>query len=176
MNLDEIAAFSRYRDKSSNYFEFGCGGSTVFCNSEQRKIKSVDNSLHWINKVKPLVGSTTELIYVNTGPVLEYGIPADQKQTSLFADYSLAFSKRDSDTDLVLIDGRFRVACGLQIVLSEYSGIVLLHDADRTEYKPLFNFFTVLERVDNLVALRLLPTADKLEAAILWDIYKNIHQ
>jgi hypothetical protein len=93
-----------------------------------------------------------------------------------FADYSLAFSQRDSDTDLVLVDGRFRVACALQIVLSNYTGIVLLHDAQRPEYQPLFNFFTVLERVDNLVALRVLSTVDKKGAAILWEIYKNIYK
>ena len=176
MTSAEITAFTRYRDKSRNYFEFGCGGSTVFCDSPQRRTKSVDNNKEWLNKVQPLVGSTTELIYVNTGPVLEYGNPADPTQTAGFADYSLALSQRDSDTDLVLVDGRFRVACALQIVLSNYTGIVLLHDAQRPEYQPLFKFFTVLERVENLVALRISPAADKKEAAILWEIYKNIHK
>ena len=108
--------------------------------------------------------------------MLEYGNPVDPTQTADFADYSLAFSQRDLDTDLVLVDGRFRVACALQIVLSNYTGVVLLHDAQRPEYQPLFKFFTVLERVENLVALRISPAADKKEAAILWEIYKNIHK
>ena len=176
MSSAETTAFGRYRDKSRNYFEFGCGGSTVFCDSPQRKIKSVDNNEEWLNKVRPLIGPTTELIYVNTGPVLEYGNPADPTQVAGFADYSLAFSQRDSDTDLVLVDGRFRVACGLQIVLSNYTGVVLLHDAQRPEYQPLFKFFTVLERVDNLVALRVPSSVDKKEADILWEIYKNIYK
>ena len=85
MTQAETAAFTRYRDKSRNYFEFGCGGSTVFCDSPQRRIKSVDNHQEWLNKVRPLVGATTELIYVNTGPVLEYGNPADPTQVANFA-------------------------------------------------------------------------------------------
>ena len=176
MTSAETAAFTRYRDKSHNYFEFGCGESTVFCDSPHRRIKSVDNHQEWLNKVRPLVGATTELIYVNTGPVLEYGNPADPAQVANFADYSLAFSQRDPDTDLVLLDGRFRVACALQIVLSDYTGVVLLHDAQRPEYQPLFKFFSVGERVENLVSLRVRSEADKKEAAILWEIYKNIHK
>ena len=176
MTPAEITVLTRYRDKSRNYFEFGCGGSTVFCDSPQRKTKSVDNNEEWLNKVRPLVGPTTELIYVNTGPVLEYGNPADPTQVAGFADYSLAFNQRTPSTDLVLIDGRFRVACGLQIVLSDYNGVILLHDAERPEYQPLFKFFSVLERVENLVALRVRSTADKKEAAILWEIYKNIYK
>lgn len=176
MTLAETAAFTRYRDRSRNYFEFGCGGSTVFCNSALRKTKSVDNNQEWLNKVRPLIGSTTELIYINTGPVLEYGNPADPIQTTGFADYSLAFSQRDPNTDLVLVDGRFRVACALQIVISDYTGIVLLHDAERPEYQPLFKFFTVVERVENLVALRVRSSANKKEAGVLWEIYKNIHK
>ena len=176
MTSAETTAFTRYRDRSRNYFEFGCGGSTVFCSSPLRQIKSVDNNQEWLNKVRPLIGSTTELIYINTGPVLEYGNPADPTQTTGFADYSLAFSQRDPNTDLVLVDGRFRVACALQIVVSDYTGIVLLHDAERPEYQPLFKFFTVVERTENLVALRVRSTADKKEAAILWEIYKNIHK
>ena len=176
MTSAETAAFTRYRDRSRNYFEFGCGGSTVFCDSPLRKIKSVDNNQEWLNKVRPLVGSTTELIYINTGPVLEYGNPADPTQTAGFADYSLAFSRRDPTTDLVLVDGRFRVACALQIVVSDYTGIVLLHDAERSEYQPLFKFFTVVERTENLFALRVRSTADKKEASILWEIYKNIYK
>jgi hypothetical protein len=108
--------------------------------------------------------------------VLEYGNPVDLTQVGSFADYSLAFGQRDSDTDLVLVDGRFRVACALQIVLSNYTGVVLLHDAQRPEYQPLFKFFNTIERVDNLVAFRVRSTADKKEAAILWEIYKNIHK
>ena len=176
MTPAETTVLARYRDKSPNYFEFGCGGSTVFCDSPQRKTKSVDNNEAWLNKVRPLIGPTTELIYINTGPVLEYGNPVDPTQLAGFADYSLAFCQRNSDTDLVLVDGRFRVACGLQIVLSNYTGIVLLHDAERSEYQPLFKFFSVLERVENLVALRVRSTADKKEAAVLWEIYKNIHK
>ena len=176
MTSAETTVLGRYRDKSRNYFEFGCGGSTVFCDSPQRKIKSVDNNKEWLNKVRPLIGPTTELIYINTGTVLEYGNPADSTQLTGFADYSLAFSSRNPSTDLVLVDGRFRVACCLQIVLSDYTGVVLLHDAQRPEYQPLFKFFSVIERVENLVVLRVNPSANKKEAAILWEIYKNIYK
>lgn len=176
MTPAETALFTKYRDRSRNYFEFGCGGSTVFCDSPQRRSKSVDNNQEWLNKVGPLIGSTTELIYVNTGPVLEYGNPVDTTQITGFADYSLAFRLRDLETDLVLVDGRFRVACALQVALSDYAGPVLLHDAQRTEYQPLFKFFTVLERAENLVVLRVNPNANKKEAATLWEIYKNIHK
>jgi hypothetical protein len=176
MTPAEINLFTQYRDKSRSYFEFGCGGSTVFCDSPQRKSKSVDNNPEWLEKIRPLVGQTTELIYVNTGPVVEYGNPVNPNEITGFANYSLTFQSRDATTDLVLVDGRFRVACALQVAMSDYTGPVLLHDAQRPEYQPLFKFFTILERAENLVALRVKSTINKQEAADLWEIYKNIHK
>lgn len=172
MTQAETALFYTYCKTSTAYFEFGCGGSTVFYNALGKPCKSVENNESWLNKVRPLVGPSTELIYINTGPVKDYGNPVNPAKTTGFADYSLAFSRRHPETDLVLIDGRFRVACALQVVLSGFSGTVLVHDAERLDYWQIFPFFTRIERVENLVALRLKPTADLKEAAALWETYK----
>jgi hypothetical protein len=68
--------------------------------------------------------------------------------------------------DLVFVDGRFRVACCLSVILLAASdpGLtrslqVLLHDVgpDRPYYEEVFRFFDVVESVNTLRAMRIKP-------------------
>jgi len=63
---------------------------------------------------------------------------------------------QEREVDLVLIDGRFRVACALSSILNcDNESRLLIHDF--TEYPQLFfllKFLRIEKRVDSLVALR----------------------
>ena len=64
--------------------------------------------------------------------------------------------------DVVLVDGRWRVACALQALLRCDAGAtVMFHDFwNRPNYHGVLDFTDVVERVDNLAVLRRNPDID----------------
>jgi hypothetical protein len=70
--------------------------------------------------------------------------------------------------DLILIDGRFRVACGLAAALEAPDATVLVHDYTfRPDYQILEEFFVVTRKVETLVECHLKPPLDKRHARTL---------
>ena len=62
-----------------------------------------------------VVSNRISLFHVNIGPVLSYGKPTSKNHVG-FAHYSGAIGILTEPFDLVLVDGRFRVACFLKVV------------------------------------------------------------
>eukprot|EP01032_Pedospumella_encystans_P018964 gene18964-21574_t len=126
MTVREVALFERYLAKASNYFEFGCGGSTILAckvGQSELSVTSVDSSQQWIDTVKSneyVVAKDkkglAQMSTINIGPVGSWGYPTENVEASQGAWYlySHAISMTDKKYDLVLVDGRFRVACLLQ--------------------------------------------------------------
>ena len=166
MGDKEIQLFKNYIEKCDRYFEWGCGGSTYIVPYKYKV--SIDSSQDWINKIKKDISSN--FIYIDIGPVGDWGMPLITD--ARFPDYSLAFRERYEDTDLILIDGRFRVACALQVFLSGNEGYVLLHDSHREEYDPIYEFFDIIESVDTLKVLKRKSNGDCGKAWEFWEDFK----
>ena len=75
-----------------------------------------------------------------------------------------AWSERNELPDLIFVDGRFRVACCLSVILAvgATSGLtkdlrVLFHDVgtDRPYYDEVFTFFDVAESVNTLRVMKI---------------------
>ena len=58
---------------------------------------------------------------VDIGEVGDWGVPKNLTNSSTWPSYSDAILKYGYEADLVLVDGRFRVACALHAVLLSYS-------------------------------------------------------
>eukprot|EP00597_Dinobryon_sp_UTEXLB2267_P018002 CAMPEP_0201108916 /NCGR_PEP_ID=MMETSP0812-20130820/63607_1 /ASSEMBLY_ACC=CAM_ASM_000668 /TAXON_ID=98059 /ORGANISM="Dinobryon sp., Strain UTEXLB2267" /LENGTH=213 /DNA_ID=CAMNT_0047370601 /DNA_START=91 /DNA_END=732 /DNA_ORIENTATION=+ len=111
------------------YFEFGCGGSTLLAarvaNEDQsslRMINSADSSFPWLEKLKndTVVASLLRarrlaLHHINIGEIGEWGHPdAKKKKVPLWKQYSATVWQYGRTADLVLVDGRFRISSALQ--------------------------------------------------------------
>lgn len=190
MTVREVALFERYLAKAANYFEFGCGGSTMLaCKVGQpdMSVYSVDSSQEWIDTVKknPYADNKTKenLLHmhtVNIGPVGSWGYPTQtvaQSQGAWYL-YSQAISMAGREFDLVMVDGRFRVACLLQSFISNPQASVLIHDffepGHHNAYKALLNVSEVVDRVDTLVALRPKANVRKEDLMKLYATYIHI--
>lgn len=188
----EVTLFERYLANATNYFEFGCGGSTILACKVGRhdlSVTSVDSSQDWINTVKDnkyvaakdkkgLVHAST----VNIGPVGRWGYPkqsVDESQGAWYL-YSQAISMTGKEYDLVLVDGRFRVACLLQSFISNPKASVLIHDFfDPTHnhfpvYKALLKVSDIVDRADTLVALRPKPGVRKEDLMKMYATYIHV--
>jgi hypothetical protein len=156
----ELAMFESVVRCSINYVEFGCGGSTaVAADMTGKSVTSVDSSQVWLDKVEAFCASKSfkvkpHLVLADIGPTRELGYPADESCRSRWPDYYSAIwdTPGANNADTFLVDGRFRVACFLQVMLhAPTSAIVMVHDFYiRPEYHVIYNVAREIARTENL--------------------------
>ena len=179
MSSSEIKIFEKYLSQATNYLEYGSGGSTVFACKFPLRIKSIESDSEWASKIQK--ETRTEMNYINLGRIGQCGTPKDLSMKFLWNKYSQNYSKKhlwptysqhySEEFDLVLIDGRFRVACFLNICLKEGTPIVLFHDfLNRPEYHIVLEFSTVVESVDTLAVLKI---NQQLDLEKVKELYKK---
>lgn len=125
----------------SVYGEYGVGLSTLTAFKDYRcEIISVDTSREWINEV---VASGVDredrrvrIIWIDLGLLTHWGRPASYEKSHAFSEYTQCIWRQDNVPDLVLVDGRFRVACFLESLLHGVPGTPIIFDdyVDRPHY------------------------------------------
>jgi hypothetical protein len=168
MSSDEINLLRSYLGIiQGNYWGFGCGGSDfIACRDGKHltSITSIDSSQEWIDKVKSndLIKQFVDqekinFIYVDiNGDEKSWGRPKDRSKVVNWSKYSSSIRDSGKLYSLVLIDGRFRVACALNTLYAiDGNSIVLFHDYnDRPHYHCIEEFYEILFSVDSMVVLR----------------------
>lgn len=134
------------------YAEYGCGASTIWCaNNTAVPIIAVDTSSEWIARVRQGSGRTDNLnmVHVDLGELGDWGRPVEYSRRRAFADYIAAPWTFDAKPDLILVDGRFRVACFLQSLVNADEGATILFD-DYTERRQYHVVEEFAERIETL--------------------------
>jgi hypothetical protein len=226
MSTIQIEKFSEYLEKSSNYYEFGCGGSTCFAiRHNVKNIKSVESDEEWFEKVKQEISlenreriinqyheklselkksenkislkrnlyknyttyindflqesenklcikieelkkiikniekitnfhqiGNINIKYIDIGPSSNnWGVPSDESKKENWEKYPKSILEYDEFFDLILIDGRFRVASALCSLYRMNDDSILLFDdyVPRKYYHVLQYFFYPIETIDN---------------------------
>lgn len=124
--------------------EYGAGGSTAFAATEcDARLLSIESDRDWVAKLQDWIdaqGVTPGRITVqhcNLGPTGPWGRPSNNNLWRRFWTYPYAlWSDPGFDPDLVLIDGRFRIACLAATLLHCRKPVTVLFDdyAERTDY------------------------------------------
>jgi hypothetical protein len=175
---------------AANYLEYGSGGSTYAAAKIGVNFATVESDADFLDRVREkirgdgLAKQFGQLYHhADIGPTGDWGFPLDHRNPSVdqlakYRRYSdpPAELSRDGNSlpDLVLVDGRFRVACVLKVLrmLGDKTGWTIVIDdyVDRPYYHVVEEFAEVERYVEGrLVAL----TAKKvvhpqyLEGAIL---------
>jgi hypothetical protein len=143
MTIKEIDLLKNYVSNAISYFEYGCGGSTVLVNSYPniKHMVSVDSCLEWIEKTKEQISNANKLnfhyIDIN-GNCSGWGSPIDNSKISDWIKYPNSILEQKEDFDLILVDGRFRVACCAAAAMKMFDeSFLLLHDCERYNDIPL---------------------------------------
>ena len=126
------------------YGEYGVGASTIWV-AEQHSIPmiGVDSSREWIDHVSSRIENTDwHPRYVDIGPLANWGYPKCHAMRHNYGAYSESLWDGDLSPDLVLVDGRFRVACFLTTLLRAAPGTKIIFDdyADRPLYHLVEEF------------------------------------
>lgn len=143
--------FKKYIQSCNVYGEYGCGLSTEYVlKNTSCSIVSIDSSNEWVNLVKSKADSSKKLDihYVDVGAVGDWGRPIDYKKRENFKNYADKLWEQNLTPDLVLIDGRFRVACFLTCLLKAPKDTVIIFDdyTNRPEYHLVEEYASIKEK------------------------------
>lgn len=160
--------------------EYGSGGSTVLAGDFGKTIFSVECDPAWAAKMQawfdasPPKGRVT-LHQVDIGPVGEWAHPLDDSRAEAWQDYPQSVWDRADfiQPDVVLIDGRFRIACLLTVAQRTKAPVTVLFDdyASRPAYHRVEALFRPLAMHGRMAQFQIdplttpLPQADWIDAS-----------
>lgn len=150
------------------YGEYGCGQSTLWmAENTDARIVSVDSSQDWIASTRARVGDgRVTFHWIDIGPLRDWGMPESYAKRANFPSYPRALWSGPETPDLVLIDGRFRVACFLETLAHADPGTRIIFDdyVDRPRYHLIEEYLAPVERTRRQ-ALFVVPDGLDREAA-----------
>lgn len=148
---------------SVQYLEYGAGASTCLAArlTSVRHIVSVESDAGYIDLLRRehdeirRAEETGRLRFhlADLGPTEKWGSPRDHTKKDQWPAYTLGAYPGNPIPDTILIDGRFRVACGLQAALTcPPSTTLLIHDyRERLQYHLLEQVLDIEKAVDRFV-------------------------
>ncbi len=171
------ALFMRRLDRANSYIEFGSGGSTLAAARRGVPLIAVESDWRFLRSVRRKLvelecydEAAQKLLYVNIGLTEAWGAPAIRRpvpaRLSRWRAYPAApwpESETMAAPHLVLVDGRFRVACALQAArfLSARDGEVLIDDyVDRPHYHAVERHLILVERGGRMARFKPRPDLD----------------
>jgi hypothetical protein len=160
MKPDEIVLFRSFLECCQTFLEFGSGGSTVFAATlVSKEIISVDSSQAWQDQVRDYCTTRNtpvlpRLVHCDVGELKGWGYPKDTSRKANWQRYhSGIWDEIDGKVpDFFLVDGRFRVASFMQIMLhGSPEAPVAIHDFGiRPKYQIVKKVAREIARSENL--------------------------
>lgn len=170
-----------------DYLEFGMGGSTLLAVQKGlANIVAVDSAQDWVQALgrhpaiaEAVAAGRVSLLHGDIGPVGPWGRPEDKTKKPLWPNYVMApwqeVGRRGMRPDLVLVDGRFRVACAVSVALAAREARggqgprIFVHDVSpkRPAYDAIEEVLAVVEKVQTLWEYRIRPEVPAASALAL---------
>jgi len=162
MSTSELKILHSHLHSSKHYLEFGSGASTKAAAKAENilSIDSVESSQTYIEEqLKPdaaiaqaLLNKKLRFHIIDIGETIRWGYPKDDSKKHLWPNYSKSVFSEKKNYDLVLVDGRFRVACILNCLLNTPEKCtIIVHDFwNRPQYHVALEYLETKERADTL--------------------------
>jgi hypothetical protein len=158
--------------------EYGSGGSTVLAAGLGARVFAVESDRLWASHLSEYLAPVSDRVavhYADIGPTGEWGTPDDLRASSRFHRYALSVWDRADfvEPDLVLIDGRFRAACLVAVLLRARRPTTVLFDdyARRRYYHGVERLARKEELIGRMARFTVTPGAippDMVTTAIGW--------
>lgn len=166
----EVAEWVRERYAAAEVIlEYGSGGSTVLAAEMPGKtVFSVESDKSWAEGLAAFLAagdfpSKVRLHHVDVGPTGKWGMPVDRTGLRRYHRYPISVWERPDfvQPDLVLIDGRFRLACALSTMLLCTRPVTVLFDdyVNRPGYHAIERFLDVTETRGRMARFEVEPQA-----------------
>lgn len=124
---------TRFYEAAETILEYGSGGSTVLAAELGRRVFSVESDQDWAERMAAHVATISDRAHVHwadVGPTGPWGVPMKPREFRKFHEYALSVWDRPDfvQPDLVLIDGRFRAACLVAVMMRTAKPVTVLFD------------------------------------------------
>lgn len=146
--------FEKYIDQCTNYFEFGSGGSTYYASTRDnvKSVTSIESDIQWAELLIHNVNDDKlNMIHIDmdTKP-RSFGYPGPNATFEQRKSYSDQIINTDVKPDMVLIDGRFRVACCLKCFDAVDDDCIIIFDdfLNRKEYHTVLDYYDIIDKSD----------------------------
>jgi len=179
-----LKALTERLEHAQVFLEYGSGGSTVLAaKMGVGTIVSVESSVDWVDSVRSAAShhaGTLHLLLADIGKTGDWGRPVDRKAVERWHLYPEIGWRRLRELglspDVVLIDGRFRVACFCVSLLSSNPGTVLLFDdyVDRKQYHVVEEFCQRTSLHDRMAEFRVPERMDA--GAVVACLLAHVHE
>lgn len=126
MNYAFVELLNERMNKNLNLFEYGAGFSSLYFAERLKAVVSIEYDKVWEDKLRELLKPCSNHSLL-VEPVGEKYIDAAKNHPDVF--------------DVILVDGRERVACfksGIEALSDR--GLIILDDSDRAEYQEAFEY------------------------------------
>ena len=140
----EAAALQSAYQSAEVVLEYGAGGSTlVAADLAGRLVFAVESAAAWVTRMEAWFRANPPkarvvLHHGNIGKTRDWGFPVDNRTVARWSSYPVSVWDRPDfeHPDVVLIDGRFRLACALTVLFRITRPLTVLIDdyIDRPSY------------------------------------------
>lgn len=158
--------------------EYGSGGSTLLAAEAGAEVWAVESDPDWAAMMQgwfmenPAKGQA-HVLHVDIGPTRDWGHPENEERFRHWPDYALKVwdSPGFRHPDVVLVDGRFRLACFLTVAYRITRPVTLFFDdyANRPAYHKAADLQPPSEMIGRMARFDLAPlalTPDRIRAYV----------
>jgi len=154
--LMDMMAFTSFLTKNTNFFEFASGCSSIIAKYYTKNSYAVEGNKKWYD-IGISNGLKKNLLFRDlkcdgSGHMLSW--PGKKSTIDDWKKFIQAY-RREYDADVILVDGRFRAACILDIFEKiKEDTIVLLHECQRKQYSIIYEFYNKIYTWKSLCLLQ----------------------
>jgi hypothetical protein len=144
MDKESIQWMCKHLKKTFSVLEWGSGGSTLFFSKYVRDWTSIEHDEAWAKK---MMRYSPPNVQIHTVPVKWTSLAdGDYIAFKEYVEYPKLFNR---SYDLVIVDGRARVACAESAIYNNLARhYVLFHDWERSYYKEALKWYTQVTVAD----------------------------
>ena len=144
---------------SKFYFEYGSGSSSLLANKLKKNFISIESDFKFYNYMR-YKKKLHSIKYYNIGPTLNYSYPLfifKKKIINYVSSFNFCMKQKKS-LDLILIDGRFRIACCLNLLnfrkdLLRNKTKIILDDYFNREHYQILNLYFKIKKIGRFAVL-----------------------
>ncbi|MCB6177147.1 hypothetical protein LHP98_03260 [Rhodobacter sp. Har01] len=163
----EAAALRHAYTGADVVLEYGSGGSTVMAAELGAEVWAVESDAAWAAGLRswfaanPTPGQA-HVLHADIGPTRRWGHPVDETRFRDWPDYPLSVWEQPAfrHPDVVLVDGRFRLACFLTVAFRIARQVTLFFDDYRLRktYHAAETLLPPVEMIGRMARFDLSPT------------------
>lgn len=179
MPPEAVEKLTELLEMSSCFLEYGAGGSTRLAGRiGVRSVYSVESDKRFLEAVgdaldKDNSSATFHPVFADIGPTREWGNPIDNSGVRRWPDYPLGvwdlLRTHQVMPDLILVDGRFRLACTLASLLHAPAGtLIMIDDYIKRErhYQPFTRYAKIKQVVTRCAIIEVPERIDYRSLAV----------